>query len=238
MAEELDSKALLVRDICAISSIFTFCTHRRRSPRKPAFVDWYLILGIDEDSEVDVIRRRYRQLALQLHPDKNKHPKAEVAFKLVSEAYACLSDKIRRRDFNSDRRDSYCKECNQKSDTNSSKERNGHHDRRRTKSKRILQALKEVQNRFREECRVIESCLRANAAFQRDFPLFDPSDYLLFPEYPHHRDRLNKNPQDIWYNHASEVQNSKRRGGRCESPIYQARPENRPNRTKNSSFRY
>lgn len=154
------------------------------------------------------------------------------------QAHACLSDKIRRRDFNSDRRDSYCKECHQKSDTNGSEERNGHYDRRRTKSKRILQALKEVQNRFKEECRVIESCLRANAAFQRDFPLFDPSDYLLFPEYPHHRDRVTKNPPDISSNHASEVQNSKRRGGGCESPLYQARPENKPNRTKNPSFRY
>lgn len=40
---------------------------------------------MEEDAGIDVIRKQYHKLALQLHPDKNKHPKAEVAFKLVSE---------------------------------------------------------------------------------------------------------------------------------------------------------
>ncbi|KAK1295340.1 hypothetical protein QJS10_CPA16g01581 [Acorus calamus] len=49
-------------------------------------------------------------VALQLHPDKNKHSKAEIAFKLVSEAYECLSDKTKRKAFNADRKNYFCKE--------------------------------------------------------------------------------------------------------------------------------
>jgi len=42
---------------------------------------------------------------------KNKHPKAETAFKLVSEAYACLSDKRKRAVYNVERSKLLCKKC-------------------------------------------------------------------------------------------------------------------------------
>uniref|UniRef100_A0A0D9WVT6 J domain-containing protein n=1 Tax=Leersia perrieri TaxID=77586 RepID=A0A0D9WVT6_9ORYZ len=58
--------------------------------------DYYLILGLtNECSEVDVIRA-YRRLALKVHPDKNKAPGAEDAFKSLLEAYECLKDPGRR----------------------------------------------------------------------------------------------------------------------------------------------
>ncbi|RRT41507.1 hypothetical protein B296_00041145 [Ensete ventricosum] len=57
--EETDSKAQLVREICSTGSMFAACTH---GGRPPAFVDWYLVLGVDEEEKVDVIRKRYRQL--------------------------------------------------------------------------------------------------------------------------------------------------------------------------------
>jgi len=40
------------------------------------------------------IKRAYRKLALQFHPDKNKSPEAEEIFKEVNEAYECLGDPV------------------------------------------------------------------------------------------------------------------------------------------------
>lgn len=55
--------------------------------------DWYAILQIDRRSEdQDLIKRQYRRLALLLHPDKNKFPLADQAFKLVVDAWAVFND--------------------------------------------------------------------------------------------------------------------------------------------------
>ncbi|KAG8503237.1 hypothetical protein CXB51_001057 [Gossypium anomalum] len=55
--------------------------------------DWYSILQIDRRSEDnDLIKKHYRRLALLLHPDKNKFPFADHAFKLVADAWAVLSN--------------------------------------------------------------------------------------------------------------------------------------------------
>eukprot|EP01018_Ginkgo_biloba_P028099 Gb_02877 [translate_table: standard] len=105
------SELLAVAEVCfAATKTSCSCT----KPQQSKSLDWYLILKVEENTEIDVIRRRYRQLALLLHPDKNKHPKAEAAFKLVSEAYACLSDKRKRVVFNAERSKLLCKRCAQK----------------------------------------------------------------------------------------------------------------------------
>ncbi|KAJ0087010.1 hypothetical protein Patl1_08650 [Pistacia atlantica] len=55
--------------------------------------DWYSILQIDRRSDdQDLIKKQFRRLALLLHPDKNKYPFADRAFKLVADAWAVLSD--------------------------------------------------------------------------------------------------------------------------------------------------
>lgn len=55
--------------------------------------DWYAILQIDHRSDDnDLIKKQYRRLALLLHPDKNKFPLADHAFKLVADAWAVLSN--------------------------------------------------------------------------------------------------------------------------------------------------
>ncbi|KAJ7194171.1 hypothetical protein O6H91_Y516400 [Diphasiastrum complanatum] len=73
--------------------------------------DWYRILKVDEKADLKTIKKRYKQLALMLHPDKNKNTKAEVAFKLASEAYTCLADKSMRRSFNLKRSKMLCNRC-------------------------------------------------------------------------------------------------------------------------------
>lgn len=59
-------------------------------------VDWYKILGVQPLADEETIRRRYRKLALTLHPDKNKSVGADGAFNLISQAWSLLSDKDKR----------------------------------------------------------------------------------------------------------------------------------------------
>lgn len=60
---------------------------------------FYDILGIAKDADEEEIKKAYKKLALKLHPDKNKAPKAEEAFKAVSRAFSCLSDPEKRSNY-------------------------------------------------------------------------------------------------------------------------------------------
>ncbi|KAK8637784.1 hypothetical protein V6N13_136244 [Hibiscus sabdariffa] len=59
--------------------------------------DYYEILGLEKTCSVDDVRKAYRKLSLKVHPDKNKAPGAEEAFKAVSKAFQCLSDEESRK---------------------------------------------------------------------------------------------------------------------------------------------
>jgi molecular chaperone DnaJ len=62
--------------------------------------DYYKALGVAKDAEPDVIKKAYRKLARDLHPDKNPgDAKAEARFKEVSEAYDTLSDPKKRKEY-------------------------------------------------------------------------------------------------------------------------------------------
>ena len=54
--------------------------------------DYYEVLGVDRSASQDEIKKAFRKLAFQYHPDRNKEPDAEEKFKEISEAYAILSD--------------------------------------------------------------------------------------------------------------------------------------------------
>ncbi|MGC8876825.1 DnaJ C-terminal domain-containing protein [Thermus sp.] len=59
--------------------------------------DYYAILGVSREATQEEIKRAYRRLALQYHPDKNPGDKgAEERFKEINEAYAVLSDPEKR----------------------------------------------------------------------------------------------------------------------------------------------
>jgi curved DNA-binding protein len=60
------------------------------------FRDYYETLGVPRDASENDIRKAYRKLARQYHPDVNKEPDAEDRFKEVSEAYEVLRDKEKR----------------------------------------------------------------------------------------------------------------------------------------------
>lgn len=62
--------------------------------------DYYKVLGVEKNATDDQLKKAYRKLAMKYHPDKNKGDKtAEAKFKEVSEAYAVLSDKEKRRQY-------------------------------------------------------------------------------------------------------------------------------------------
>ena len=59
--------------------------------------DYYQVLGVERGASESDLKKAYRQLALESHPDRNPDdPGAEERFKELSEAYAVLSDSEKR----------------------------------------------------------------------------------------------------------------------------------------------
>ncbi|KAI4338310.1 hypothetical protein L6164_016651 [Bauhinia variegata] len=255
MGQDSDSKTQLVLEICAISKRSVLCVHRFLPENSP-FIDWYCILGVEEKAGIDSIRKRYHKLALQLHPDKNKHPKAEIAFKLVSEAYTCLSDNTKRKAFNLERWKQFCYECNKIPYTscNAPSISTGSSFKvwkiiSRARSYKIWRNIKDVRERFKEEAKVIENCLRTNSMSRRESPLFSPADYLhksksqqqgvekeipvfnpsdyIYKGYPHLRNHGCKNFETLRYLQTGNILAHEKGGARDHSPVFQVRSDRR-----------
>lgn len=67
--------------------------------------DFYAVLGVSSTSTADEIKKQYRRLAKQYHPDTNQNdPKAADRFKEISEAYNVLGDAEKRKQYDDMRR--------------------------------------------------------------------------------------------------------------------------------------
>ncbi|KAM1499052.1 hypothetical protein ACFX1X_022135 [Malus domestica] len=264
MGQDSDLKSQLVTEICSISTRAIACSHRHGSGsssspvHSSSFVDWYRLLRVEENAGADVIRKRYHELALQLHPDKNKHPKAEIAFKLVSEAYSCLSDTAKRRVFDLERWRKFCFDCgtipyttthhNSPSTANPSpSSHHKHYNPTNPRPCKVIKGLKDISSRFREEARVIENCLKANAAagkqssslfsppaaafdvfrsrFPKESPVFNPSEHKV-QGYPHLRARIYEKPMKFWQLRAGHhVVNYEQGRAGYDSPVFEVRSD-------------
>ncbi len=58
--------------------------------------DYYEVLGVEHDATDEDIKRAFRRLAMQYHPDRNREDGAEAKFKEINEAYSVLSDPDKR----------------------------------------------------------------------------------------------------------------------------------------------
>lgn len=66
--------------------------------------DYYKILGVSKDDSKDVIKKKYKKLAMKYHPDKSNgsdKEKNEEKFKEISEAYSVLGDEKKRDQYDS-----------------------------------------------------------------------------------------------------------------------------------------
>ncbi|XP_067930693.1 dnaJ homolog subfamily B member 14-like [Watersipora subatra] len=64
--------------------------------------DYYEILGVSRDASGSEIKKHYRKLALQFHPDKNQTPGASEAFKAIGNAFSILSDPVKKQTYDTE----------------------------------------------------------------------------------------------------------------------------------------
>ncbi|KAM9758082.1 uncharacterized protein dnajc14 isoform 1-T2 [Menidia menidia] len=62
-------------------------------------LDPFLVLGVEVHATETELKKAYRQLAVQVHPDKNKHPRAGEAFKVLRAAWDIVSNPETRREY-------------------------------------------------------------------------------------------------------------------------------------------
>ncbi len=76
--------------------------------------DYYSILGVDRKASADEIKKAYRKLAVQYHPDKHKgDKKMEEKFKEINEAYAVLGDEKKRKQYDNFGADGFSRQYSQ-----------------------------------------------------------------------------------------------------------------------------
>ena len=74
--------------------------------RTKEFKDYYSILKVSQSSSLEEIKKSFRKLALELHPDHNPNdPESEERFKEITEAYGVLSDPLKKKEYDQYRAD-------------------------------------------------------------------------------------------------------------------------------------
>ena len=74
--------------------------------RTKEFKDYYSILKVSQSSSLEEIKKSFRKLALELHPDHNPNdPESEERFKEITEAYGVLSDPLKKKEYDQFRAD-------------------------------------------------------------------------------------------------------------------------------------
>ena len=63
------------------------------------FIDYYDVMGVKPDATPEEVKRAYRKLAREYHPDVSDAPDAETRFKALGEAWTVLKDPERRREY-------------------------------------------------------------------------------------------------------------------------------------------
>ncbi|MBI4004845.1 DnaJ domain-containing protein, partial [Candidatus Roizmanbacteria bacterium] len=58
--------------------------------------DYYEVLGVNKNATAEEIKKAYRKLALEWHPDRNKSTEAVAKFKEINKAYEVLADQKKR----------------------------------------------------------------------------------------------------------------------------------------------
>ncbi|KAI3460072.1 hypothetical protein Pfo_016735 [Paulownia fortunei] len=90
LAQETEPLLEGSEQILAVAEVLLAAENKRLNNNQP---DWYSVLQIPQRTdEAELIKKQYRRLALLLHPDKNKFPFSESAFRLVADSWAVLSD--------------------------------------------------------------------------------------------------------------------------------------------------
>jgi curved DNA-binding protein len=72
-------------------------------------MDYYKILGVNKTATAEEIKKAYRTLAMKHHPDRSKTGADDEQFKIIGEAYAVLSDPIKRQEYDNPSRNMHSK---------------------------------------------------------------------------------------------------------------------------------
>lgn len=87
--------------------------------------DYYAVLGVARDASQATIKRAYRKLARELHPDVNPDPDAAERLKAITEAYATLSDPVKRKEYDEARASVQPNNVDQDSGSDQGRQRSG-----------------------------------------------------------------------------------------------------------------
>ena len=69
--------------------------------------DYYEVLGVPRNASDAEIKRAFRKLAFQYHPDRNREPGAEDKFKEINEAYSIIGDGAKRQEYDNYRKSAF-----------------------------------------------------------------------------------------------------------------------------------